>query len=165
MKLYHGSTSLVKHPNINKGRKSTDFGKGFYTTTNLLQAQKWALKKQRQEGGKTKAIISIYEVDDNLLRKGHYNIKLFNEPDEEWLSFVISCRNSMEHQYDIIFGAVANDNIYATITLFESGLLTAKETVKRLKVNEIFNQISFHSNKAINELRYTDTDIVDESSL
>lgn len=35
MKLYHGSTVIVKHPNIQKGRNATDFGKGFYTTTNF----------------------------------------------------------------------------------------------------------------------------------
>ena len=27
MKLYHGSTVTVKSPNIQKGRKATDFGK------------------------------------------------------------------------------------------------------------------------------------------
>ena len=39
MKLYHGSTVAVKHPNFQKGRKATDFGKGFYTTTNFEQAK------------------------------------------------------------------------------------------------------------------------------
>lgn len=37
MKLYHGSTVTVKQPNLQKGRKTTDFGKGFYTTTNFEQ--------------------------------------------------------------------------------------------------------------------------------
>ena len=35
MRLFHGSTVTVKRPNIQKGRKATDFGKGFYTTTNF----------------------------------------------------------------------------------------------------------------------------------
>ena len=35
MRLFHGSTVTVKRPNIQKGRKATDFGKGFYTTTTL----------------------------------------------------------------------------------------------------------------------------------
>ena len=30
-------TVTVKRPNIQKGRKATDFGKGFYTTTNFEQ--------------------------------------------------------------------------------------------------------------------------------
>ena len=53
MKLYHGSTVTVKSPNIQKGRKATDFGKGFYTTTNFEQAKKWAiLKKKYGNNGK-----------------------------------------------------------------------------------------------------------------
>ena len=160
MKLYHGSIYKVKHPIAAKGRTNTDFGKGFYTTTNFQQAQKWALRKQTAGGEKAKAIISIYEVDDDLLGKDKYNIKCFENPDKEWLSFVISCRNSIAHEHDIVFGAVANDNIYLTITMFESGLLSAEETIKRLKVNEIFNQISFHSNIAIEELRFVESIIV-----
>lgn len=52
MKLYHGSTVTVKCPNIQKGRKATDFGKGFYTTTNFEQAKKWAILKRNREHGK-----------------------------------------------------------------------------------------------------------------
>ena len=61
MKLYHGSTVAVKHPNFQKGRKATDFGKGFYTTTNFEQAKKWALLKQKREQA-PKAIVSVYEI-------------------------------------------------------------------------------------------------------
>lgn len=49
MRLFHGSTVTVKRPNIQKGRKATDFGKGFYTTTNFEQAKKWALLKKNRE--------------------------------------------------------------------------------------------------------------------
>jgi len=160
MKLYHGSIHKVKHPIVAKGRTSTDFGKGFYTTTNFQQAQKWALKKQSADEGKTKAIVSVYEVVDDLLCKDKYNVKCFEKPDNDWLSFVVSCRNSIIHKYDIVFGAVANDNIYLTITMFESGLLSAEETVQCLKVNEIFNQISFHSDIAIKELEFIESIIV-----
>ena len=46
MRLYHGSTVVVKRPNIQRGRKATDFGKGFYTTTSLEQAMKWAVLEE-----------------------------------------------------------------------------------------------------------------------
>ena len=69
MKLYHGSTVIVKSPNIQRGRKATDFGKGFYTTTNFEQAKKWAILKQNREQSK-KAVVSIYEIPDNILTFG-----------------------------------------------------------------------------------------------
>lgn len=157
MKVYHGSLNHVKKPIVERGRPSTDFGKGFYVTTNIEQAKRWALNKQRTAGGEAKAIINSYEIDDNLLEKKNYNIRRFDAPDEEWLSFVIDCRKSRTHKFDIIFGAVANDRIYTTITLYESQILTAEETVARLKVNEYYNQISFHTNEAVSELRFIDS--------
>lgn len=157
MKVYHGSLSQVHNPNIEKGRQSTDFGKGFYTTTNIEQAKRWALKKQKSAKEGSKAIINSYEIDENLLNNPKYNIKKFDSPNEEWLSFVVNCRRSIPHKYDIIFGAVANDKIYTTITLYEAQVLTAEETVARLKVDEYFNQISFHSQAAANELKFVES--------
>lgn len=48
MRLFHGSTVTVKRPNIQKGRKATDFGKGFYTTTNFEQAKKMGFVEEEQ---------------------------------------------------------------------------------------------------------------------
>lgn len=74
MRLFHGSTVTVKRPNIQKGRKATDFGKGFYTTTNFEQAKKWALLKKNREQSE-KAIVSVYEVPDEIFLIG--NIRFF----------------------------------------------------------------------------------------
>lgn len=162
MKVYHGSLFQVHNPNIERGRQSTDFGKGFYTTTNIEQAKRWALKKLKTAKEGSKAIINIYEVDDELLNNPKYNIKKFNSPDEEWLDFVVDCRRSTPHKYNIIFGPVANDKIYTTITLYEGQILTAEETVARLKVDEYFNQISFHSQMALDELKFIRAEEVKE---
>lgn len=156
MKVYHGSLYQVHNPDVEKGRQSTDFGKGFYTTTNFEQAKRWAIKKQKTAIEGSKAIVNTYEVDDDLLGNPRYNSKRFDSPDETWLSFVISCRRSTLHEYDVILGPVANDKIYTTITLYEGRVLTAKETVARLKVDEYFNQISFHSQTAADELKFVE---------
>lgn len=85
MKVYHGSLYHVQNPDVEKGRPSTDFGKGFYTTTNFEQAKRWAIKKQKTAKEGSKAIVNTYEVDDNLLDNPKYNIKKFDSPDEAWL--------------------------------------------------------------------------------
>ena len=162
MKVYHGSLHQVKKPNVEKGRPSTDFGKGFYTTTNVEQTKQWALKKLKTAKGEVKAIVNIYEVDDNLLDNEKFNIKKFDSPNEEWLNFVINCRRSIPHDFDILFGVVANDKIYTTITLYEAQVLTAEETVARLKVDEYYNQISFHTQDAVNELKFIESEEVTE---
>lgn len=162
MKVYHGSLNQVKKPTIERGRPSTDFGKGFYTTTNFEQAKRWALNKRKTEGGEAKAFVSTYEIEDNLLHDKKYNIKKFDAPEAEWLSFVVNCRRAVAHSYDIVFGAVANDRIYTTITLYESQILTAEETVARLKVNDYYNQISFHTDSVINELHFIESEEIIE---
>ena len=37
--LYHGSIVSIEHPLVNVGRDDLDFGKGFYLTTIIEQAQ------------------------------------------------------------------------------------------------------------------------------
>jgi len=88
MKLYHGSTVIVKCPNIQKGRKATDFGKGFYTTMNLEQAKKWAILKKNRENSQ-KAVVSVYDVPDDMLDRNFPFFDLKASQKSGWsLSFI-----------------------------------------------------------------------------
>ena len=49
MNVNHGSVITVEMPIRSKCRICTDFGKGFYVTTDLDQAKKWALLKQNSD--------------------------------------------------------------------------------------------------------------------
>ena len=40
MKLYHGSTYIIKEPTLEILNYKTDFGKGFYATTDFEQAER-----------------------------------------------------------------------------------------------------------------------------
>jgi hypothetical protein len=40
MILYHGSVLIIENPDVSYSKSYLDFGKGFYTTTNKLQAEK-----------------------------------------------------------------------------------------------------------------------------
>lgn len=163
MILYHGSTVKVEHPNYNLCRTDTDFGKGFYTITCKEQAVKWAkLKQQRAEKGH--AVVSVYEVDDNLFEPTElFNTLRFTGADKEWLDFVFSNRKGIQtKQYDIVFGPVANDRLYATITLYEQGILSAEAAIEQLKSYLLFDQVSFNSQQGINQLRFTGSEIIPE---
>ncbi|MBQ7160753.1 MAG: DUF3990 domain-containing protein, partial [Clostridia bacterium] len=62
MILYHGSTDLVEFPEIRKGEVYLDFGVGFYATTSLDQAQRWARINMRRNNLPS-GYVSIYEFD------------------------------------------------------------------------------------------------------
>ena len=50
MIVYHGSTEIIKNPDVLHSKKYLDFGSGFYITTFENQARKWAVRKgMRQE--------------------------------------------------------------------------------------------------------------------
>ncbi|MEI8271599.1 MAG: DUF3990 domain-containing protein [Paludibacter sp.] len=155
MRIYHGSTEVIQHPTILDSQRLLDFGKGFYTTTNLEQARKWALIKQRRIGNDAKSFVTEYEFDDNLLQSEQYKVKVFNFADEHWLDFVVNNRKMNDaHSFDIVMGAVANDTLYKTLSLFETGILTKQETISRLKVHTLYDQISFHNIELMNEIKF-----------
>ncbi len=153
MKLYHGSTVAVKNPNLIKGRETTDFGKGFYTTTDFKQAEKWAnLKKIRD--GKKKAFVSVYEIPDDTLSR-HYHILRFTGATKEWLDFVVANRRGEKTvKYDLVMGPVANDQLYATIRLYERGVVTAEAAIEMLKTHKLFDQLSFHASETVALLNF-----------
>lgn len=62
MILYHGSTVPVEKPEIRISESFLDFGTGFYTTTSLQQAERWARIKMRREN-KPVGYVSVYEFD------------------------------------------------------------------------------------------------------
>ena len=51
-------------------------------------------------------------------------------------------------------GPVANDNVFRTIDLFEAGDLTEAEAIARFKVNELFDQYLFCTEKALGFLNH-----------
>ena len=65
MVLYHGSNVEVKEPRLLKVQRELDFGKGFYTTTDLEQAIKWAKRTSRRLRCE-KGYVSAYEIEDTL---------------------------------------------------------------------------------------------------
>ena len=68
----------------------------------------------------------------------------------------VSCRTgkTQPYTYDIAMGPVANDNVYETIRLFETGILSEHETIIRLKIAKIYNQILFHTEQSLNYCVY-----------
>ena len=160
LRVYHGSTVIVKKTNLEILNYRTDFGKGFYTTTDIEQAKRWTnIKKKRLEkenaDNKINQYVNIYEYTENK----DLNILDFEEATEEWLKFVFKNRqsDSLIHEYDIVKGPVANDNLYQVLVGYENGVYNIEETIKRLKTYLLSNQISFHTPKALECLKYIET--------
>jgi len=154
MIVYHVSNVIIEKPRLLKPKRTLDFGAGFYTTTNKKQAVSFAHKVMLRTDSKAKAV-SMYEVDFDKVKKV-LDILVFDSPDSEWLDFVFSNRQGIYSgkQYDIVVGAVADDTIYRVFSLYEAGILTREETLKRLKIRKLYDQVTFCSEEALSYLQY-----------
>ena len=108
--------------------------------------------EKRKEG---KATLNIYSVDEE---KAFQECELlrFDSPNEQWLDFVAENRQGIYQgeKYDMIYGAVANDDVYRTLTLYMTGVLTKEQTLEALKIRKLFNQLVFATDKALQFLRF-----------
>jgi len=146
----------VRKPSLRSGRANADFGKGFYTTSNQEQAERWAHIKQEREEAQ-RAVVSIYEFDETLLDSPELNIRRFTGADEAWLYFVTDCRKSRGHNFDLVQGPVANDKVFTTVNLFESGVLSAEAAILQLRAYKTYDQLSFHTERVIKALKFVES--------
>ena len=147
MIVYHGSNVIVSEPKLVHQNRFLDFGFGFYTTTNKVQAIGFADKvtRRRREGTKC---VSIYEIDESKAFS-ECSVLRFDKPDEAWLNYVSDNRsgNYTGENYDFIFGPVANDDVYTTFTLYTTGVLTKEQTLEALKIKKLYDQLVLSSEK------------------
>ena len=143
MTVYHGGFMLVEHPEIRIGRNTKDFGTGFYCTIIKEQAQRWAKRYDTK-------VVSIYEVRLN----SNLRIKDFKDMTDEWLDFIIDCRSGKPHDYDIVIGAMANDQIYNYESDYMEGAITREQFWILAKFKYPTHQINFCTNEALKCLEY-----------
>ena len=143
MTVYHGGYMPVEHPQIRIGRHTKDFGSGFYCTIIKEQAERWAKRYDKK-------IVSIYEVRLNT----NLNIKEFKEMTDEWLDFIIACRSGELHDYDIVIGAMANDQIYNFVSDYIDGAITREQFWVLAKFKYPTHQINFCTEESLKCLEY-----------
>lgn len=141
--IYHGSDCKVEKPKIISGKYTKDFGKGFYCTILSEQAERWAKKYQTP-------VVNMYEYNENSKLK----IKEFVVMTEEWLDFIINCRNGIPHEYDIVIGAMADDQVYNYITDVINGVITREAFWELAKFRHPTHQIAFCTEEALKCIKY-----------
>ena len=148
MTVYHGGYQVVDKPEMHKGRNTKDFGTDFYCTVIKEQAERWARRYDTK-------VVSIYDVHLNE----KLNIKEFKEMTEEWLDFIIDCRSGKSHNYDIVIGAMADDQIYNYISDYMDGVITREQFWVLAKFRYPMHQIVFCSDSALQCLKYRDCEV------
>ncbi|MBQ8510952.1 MAG: DUF3990 domain-containing protein [Clostridia bacterium] len=159
MILYHGSNVDVREPRLLKTQRELDFGKGFYTTSDLQQASNWAQRTAKRRGVGS-PIVTVYEIEDRVFDT--LRVLRFEKADVEWLRYVAANRKGIaaEEEYDVVTGPVANDQTMPTITLFLDGFYDEEETIKRLLPQNLKDQYTFKTSETLTMLRCTEVIIL-----
>ena len=155
-KIYHGSIEVVESPEIRQPNRSLDYGSGFYTTTSLAQANK-LVERRMKEKGVSVGHVNVYELDINVLKS--MNVLLFERPTEEWVNFVMKNRTerAFTHDYDIVYGPVADDNVYTQFTLYEGGISSMPTLIQELKTYKLVDQYLFHTEKSLAAIKFVES--------
>lgn len=159
-RVYHGSIDEVVNPEIRQPNRSLDYGSGFYTTTSYEQAKRWVERRMKDKGVAV-GYVNIYELDEKLVK----NMKslFFEKPTEEWVSFVMRNRTERNfiHDYDVVYGPVADDSVYTQFALYEGGIISLPTLIHELKTYKLVDQYLFHTEKSLLAIKFVKSEIVE----
>ena len=144
MILYHGSNVDIETIDLSKSKPYKDFGRGFYLSADRKQAIRMAEQRTSIE----------------LVGKPTVNLRClsFDDYSVEWAEFVLKNRDSNVmspcHNYDVVYGPIADDGVTFQLRRFKAGAITIERLVEELKYSKgITFQYFFGTELAISKLR------------
>ena len=140
--IYHGSYCKEENPNLDN-KYNKDFGNGFYCTILKDQAIKWANKYNTK-------FVNLYEYHENKDLK----IKKFGMMTDEWLDFIINSRKGKKHDYDIVVGAMVNNQIYNYLNALIDGEITRSAFWELVKYKFTAYEMAFCTKKSLETLKF-----------
>ncbi|RGH31826.1 DUF3990 domain-containing protein [Coprobacillus sp. AF02-13] len=144
MELFQGDSTIIEQPKIITDGYYKDFGYGFYCTNLEKQAKRWALVKQHGH------VVNVYDYLENK----SLNTLVFDEMTDEWLDFVVACRQGIKHDYDMVEGPMADDTIWNYVDDFTRGEISRTAFWELVKFKYPTHQIVFCSEKALKQLHF-----------
>lgn len=163
MILYHGTNLDIQSIDMALCRPYKDFGRGFYTTELLEQAQKMAKRVAKIYGGTP--FVNVYEISDDLLDSKKLNIRDFGKiPSKSWALFVMNNRNkyftdfeskdcNFDCKYDIVSGPIADDDMTVLFRQYQYDMISLDTLLNGITYRETTSQYSFHTERAIKFLK------------
>ena len=172
MIVYHGSDHIIEEPVWHAGKRSNDYGYGFYCTAHEDMAKEWSVS----EG------CSGYANRYSLNMAGLTVLDLNKYPLLTWLTVLIENRKfhlasplareaaaylrkefSIDYgSYDIIKGYRADDSYFSFAQDFLNGTISVSQLGEAMRLGELGEQIVLVSMKAFDAITYLDSAAVDD---
>jgi len=159
MRVYHGSDTFIDIINLESCKPNKDFGRGFYVSKLMEQAQDMANRVSKWSD--KKPVVTVFEFDENAFDDMEINTLRFDIYDERWLDFIILNRNKSTrkniHEYDIVEGPVADDAISIRIDTYLDGMVSKPDFLEELKFKgNITHQLCFCTIRSLQFIKRID---------
>lgn len=173
MIVFHGSDHIVERPVLNGGKRSNDYGSGFYTTESLELAKEWACAKNT-DGFANRYELNLTGLSILNLNAPEYNIlnwlALLTRYRSYWQTGSIAEEGKnylQEHffvdpaPYNIIIGYRADDSYFSFAQDFVADTISLKKLSEAMRLGRLGEQIVLKSQKAYDQIRFLDAEPAD----
>jgi hypothetical protein len=177
MIVYHGSDHVIEAPTFHGGKKTNDYGYGFYTTESSDLAKEWAVSSLRD------GFSNRYTLDTEYLR-----ILNLNSPDYtilNWIAVLVEHRlfsiktpiarrakqYLTEHfginvnAYDLITGYRADDSYFDFAEAFLNNAITVEQLSRAMRLGKLGEQIVLKSQFAFSRINYEGFEVAEKDRL
>lgn len=172
--LFHGSEKVVEEPTFGLGRKTNDFGLGFYCTETEGLAKEWAVSSLRD------GFCNRYTLDTEYM-----NILNLNSPDYtilNWIAVLVEHRvfaiktpiaqrakrylidnfGINVNAYDLITGYRADDSYFDYAETFLNNGISVEELARAMKLGKLGEQIVLKSKFAFSRIQFKGFDVAEK---
>ena len=172
--LFHGSEKVVEEPTFGLGRKTNDFGLGFYCTETEGFAKEWAVSSLRD------GFCNRYTLDTEYM-----NILNLNSPDYtilNWIAVLVEHRvfaiktpiaqrakrylidnfGINVNAYDLITGYRADDSYFDYAETFLNNGISVEELARAMKLGKLGEQIVLKSKFAFSRIQFKGFDVAEK---
>lgn len=172
--LFHGSEKVVEEPTFGLGKKTNDFGLGFYCTETEGLAKEWAVSSLRD------GFCNRYTLDTEYM-----NILNLNSPDYtilNWIAVLVEHRvfaiktpiaqrakrylidnfGINVNAYDLITGYRADDSYFDYAETFLNNGISVEQLAKAMKLGKLGEQIVLKSKFAFSRIQFKGFDVAEK---
>lgn len=165
MKLWHGSSRVIREPRFGAGNPRNDYGLGFYCTEELELAQEWACPRRDIDG-----FANGYHLDEDglaILDFADYTVLHWLTALIEHRTFRITSPVAFDgaaflresyhidlSPYDIVRGYRADDSYFSYAQAFLNNTLSLGQVSHALKLGNLGKQIVIRSELAFSRLEF-----------
>jgi hypothetical protein len=171
--VYHGSNHVVDHPQFGLGKRTNDYGRGFYATESLELAKEWACARNT-DGFANRYTLVLDGLSVLDLNGPEYSIlnwlAVLARYRSYWQkgSIAEKAKNYLQENffvdptpYDIIIGYRADDSYFSFAQDFVSNAISLRKLETAMRLGKLGEQVVIKSQRAFAQISFEDAELAD----